>query len=93
MNALPATIPHAAEAAAQRWGDALALIEGSTRFTFAELWDECRRAASALIERGVPALEYVVRGAIAPTAAARSASSPRQIASRVRATAIVGGTD
>jgi acyl-CoA synthetase (AMP-forming)/AMP-acid ligase II len=53
MNALPATIPHAAEAAAQRWGNALALIEGSTRFTFAELWDECRRAASALIERGV----------------------------------------
>ena len=53
MNALPATIPHAAEAAAQRWPDALALIEGSTRFTFAELWDECRRAASALLERGV----------------------------------------
>ena len=47
MTALPATIPHAAEAAARRWPDALALIEGSTRFTFAELWDECRRAASA----------------------------------------------
>ena len=47
MTALPATIPHAAEAAARRWGDNLALIEGSARFTFAELWDECRRAASA----------------------------------------------
>lgn len=51
--ALPATIPHAAEAAARLWPDALALIEGDARFTFAELWDECRRAASALIERGV----------------------------------------
>lgn len=53
MNALPATIPHAAEAAARRWGDALALIEGSARLTFVELWDESRRAASALLERGV----------------------------------------
>jgi acyl-CoA synthetase (AMP-forming)/AMP-acid ligase II len=53
MNALPATIPHAAEAAARRWGDALALIEGDARFSFAEIWDECRRAASALLERGV----------------------------------------
>lgn len=51
--ALPATIPHAAGAAARLWPDALALIEGDARFTFAELWDECRRAASALIERGV----------------------------------------
>lgn len=53
MTALPATIPHAAEAAAHRWPDALALIEGEARFTFAQLWDECRRAASALLERGV----------------------------------------
>jgi acyl-CoA synthetase (AMP-forming)/AMP-acid ligase II len=53
MTALPATIPHAAEAAARRWPDALALIEGDARFTFAELWDECRCAASALLERGV----------------------------------------
>lgn len=50
---LPATIPNAAEAAAARWPDALALIEGDARFTFAELWHECRRAASALIARGV----------------------------------------
>ncbi|AUX68980.1 fatty acid--CoA ligase [Porphyrobacter sp. HT-58-2] len=53
MSALPATIPHAAAAAARRWGNELALIEGNTRFTFAELWDECRRTASALLERGV----------------------------------------
>jgi len=53
MNTLPATIPHAAEAAARRWPDALALIEGGARFTFAVLWDECRRAASALHQRGI----------------------------------------
>ncbi len=53
MTALPATIPHAAEAAARRWPDCLALIEGDARFTFADLWDECRRAASAMLERGV----------------------------------------
>jgi acyl-CoA synthetase (AMP-forming)/AMP-acid ligase II len=53
MTALPPTIPHAAQAAAHRWPDALALIEGEARYTFAELWDECRRAASALLERGV----------------------------------------
>ena len=53
MTALPATIPHAAEAAARRWPNALALIEGGSRFTFTDLWTECRRAASALIERGV----------------------------------------
>jgi HIP---CoA ligase len=53
MTALPATIPHAAEAAARRWPEALALIEGESRFTFAELWSECRGAASALLERGI----------------------------------------
>jgi len=50
---LPLTIPHAAEAAAHRWGDAVALIEGKETRTFAQLWDEARAAASALLERGV----------------------------------------
>jgi len=50
---LPLTIPHAAEAAAQRWPDEVALIEGSETRTFSELWQECRAAASALLERGV----------------------------------------
>ena len=53
MTALPPTIPHLAEAAARRWPDALALIEGDDRRTFNELWQECRAAASALLERGV----------------------------------------
>jgi acyl-CoA synthetase (AMP-forming)/AMP-acid ligase II len=50
---LPLTIPHAAEAAAQRWPDEVALIEGGVTRTFAQLWQECRAAASALRERGV----------------------------------------
>lgn len=50
---LPLTIPHAAEAAAQRWPDEVALIEGQQTWTFAALWQECRAAASALIARGV----------------------------------------
>jgi len=53
MSTLPATIPHIAEAAARRWPDQLALIEGGARATFAEIWDECRAAASALLARGV----------------------------------------
>jgi acyl-CoA synthetase (AMP-forming)/AMP-acid ligase II len=53
MTALPLTIPHAAEAAARRWPDAVALIEGAETRTFAQLWQECRAAASALLERGV----------------------------------------
>jgi HIP---CoA ligase len=50
---LPATIPHAAERAASRWGDAPALIENGETWSFAQLWTECRRAASALLARGV----------------------------------------
>lgn len=51
--ALPLTIPHTAAEAARRWGNETALIEGDDRRTFAELWDECRAAASALLARGV----------------------------------------
>ena len=53
MTALPPTIPHLAQAAARRWPDVLALIEGNDRRTFAQLWEECRAAAAALLERGV----------------------------------------
>lgn len=47
MIALPQTIPHAAEAAAKRWPDALALIEGNDQRTFAQLWAESRRVGCA----------------------------------------------
>ncbi|MFM6950652.1 MAG: FadD3 family acyl-CoA ligase [Chakrabartia sp.] len=50
---LPLTIPHVAAAAALRWADEVALIEGQGSWTFAELWQECRAAASALLERGI----------------------------------------
>lgn len=50
---LPLTIPHAAEAAAQRWPHEVALIEGGQTRTFEQLWQECRAATSALLERGV----------------------------------------
>ena len=52
-EALPPTIPHVAAAAARRWPDAVALIEGAQSWTFAALWDDCRAAASALLARGV----------------------------------------
>lgn len=59
MTGLPLTIPHVAEAAAHRWPDALALIEGGDRRTFWQVWHECRTAASALLERGIGAGDRV----------------------------------
>lgn len=52
-EALPLTIPHAAQAAARRWGDELALIEGEETRTFAQLWQECRAVASGFMSAGV----------------------------------------
>lgn len=59
LNPLPLTIPHAAEAAARAWPDAPAVIEGEVTWTFAELWQHCRAAASALLARGVVAGDRV----------------------------------
>ena len=53
LDPLPLSIPHAAEAAARRWPDEVALIEAGKTRTFAQLWQECRAAASAMLERGV----------------------------------------
>lgn len=50
---LPPTIPHAAALAAQRWGEAPALLEHGETWSFTQLWEHSRAAASALIERGV----------------------------------------
>lgn len=52
-EALPPTIPHAAAWAAQHWGDAPALVEHGETWSFNELWDQCRAAASALLARGI----------------------------------------
>ena len=49
----PSTIPHAVMMAAERWEDLPALLEGGEEWSFTRLWAECRRAASALLARGV----------------------------------------
>jgi len=53
LEALPPTIPHAAALAAERWGDAPALLEHGEVWSFNQLWARCREAASALLARGV----------------------------------------
>ncbi len=53
LNPLPATIPHAAEAAAKTWPDAPAVIEAAVTWTFGDLWDRSRAGASALLARGI----------------------------------------
>lgn len=59
LSPLPATIPHAAEAAARTWPDAPAVIEGGETWTFAQLWDRSRAGASALLARGIGAGDRV----------------------------------
>lgn len=54
MNAdLPPTIPHAAEAAARRFGDAPAIVEAGKTWSFATLWHHARTAAAAFIAAGI----------------------------------------
>lgn len=53
MDNRSATIPHAAAAAAARWPDAPGLIVGDRTWTFAELWSDARRAASAMLASGI----------------------------------------
>lgn len=50
---LPLTIPHAAEMAAARWGEAPALLERGETWSFNRLWAECRRAAAAFLSQGL----------------------------------------
>jgi acyl-CoA synthetase (AMP-forming)/AMP-acid ligase II len=52
LTPLPPTIPHAAMQAAARWGSAPALIERGETWSFAELWEQCRRAAAAFLAVG-----------------------------------------
>jgi acyl-CoA synthetase (AMP-forming)/AMP-acid ligase II len=56
---LPQTIPHAAAAAAARWGDAPAVLERGEVWSFNQLWAECRRAAAAYHAQGVGAGDRV----------------------------------
>lgn len=50
---LPPTIPHAAALAAERWGDAPALLEYGETWSFNHLWAECRKVAAAMLARGI----------------------------------------
>lgn len=52
-DGLPSTIPHVAEAAAKRWGDAPALLEGGEEWSFNTLWTKARETASAFIADGI----------------------------------------
>lgn len=47
------TIPHMAHDAAKLWGDAPALIENGETWSYAKLWHETCRAASAFIAHGI----------------------------------------
>jgi HIP---CoA ligase len=59
LDPLPQTIPHAAQAAAETWPDAPAVLENGEVWSFAELWQRSRAAASALLARGVVAGDRV----------------------------------
>lgn len=50
---LPPTIPHAAALAAERWGEAPALLERGETWSFNRLWAECRKVAAAMLARGI----------------------------------------
>jgi acyl-CoA synthetase (AMP-forming)/AMP-acid ligase II len=53
MTGLAETIPAAARDAAMRLGDSVALIEGARSWTFRDLYQDARAAASAYLARGV----------------------------------------
>ena len=52
-NPLPSTIPHVAEDAARRWGDAPALLENGEEWSFNQLWQRARQSASAFLAQGI----------------------------------------
>ena len=53
MGQWPQTIPGAARHAAEAWPDQPGLIVGAQTWTFAELWADARRAASAMLASGI----------------------------------------
>lgn len=59
LDPLPPTIPHAAQAAARTWPDAPAVLENGEVWSFAELWQRSRAAASALLGRRISAGDRV----------------------------------
>jgi acyl-CoA synthetase (AMP-forming)/AMP-acid ligase II len=53
MSELSPTIPHLAQAAAQRFGDAAAILEAGETWSYQQLWDKVRQAASAMLKAGI----------------------------------------
>ena len=53
QGALPKTIPHLCAHAAERFASAPAVLEGGETWSYAELWERARRAASAMLAHGV----------------------------------------
>ncbi|HKT77617.1 MAG TPA: FadD3 family acyl-CoA ligase [Sphingobium sp.] len=53
MGNWPPTIPHAAQAAAEKWPDQPGIIESDRQWSFAEVWADARAAASAFLASGV----------------------------------------
>lgn len=52
-DTLPQTIPHVAADAAQRWGDTDAVVEEGEVWSFNELWQRARAAASAFLAHDI----------------------------------------
>lgn len=50
---LPPTIPHLAQAAAAKWGDAAAVLEHGETWSFDQLWEKVRAAAAAFLAAGI----------------------------------------
>lgn len=53
MPATPPTIPHLVATAASRWNKASAVIQDGEIWSFSQLWQKCRMAASAFIGEGI----------------------------------------
>ena len=53
MTDLPLTIPHLAQAAARKYGDAPAILDQGETWSYVQLWQNVQRAASALLLCGV----------------------------------------
>ena len=50
---LPPTIPHLAQAAAVKWGDAPAVLEDGETWSFNQLWDKVCAATAAFLAAGI----------------------------------------
>ena len=79
MTSLPGTIPQVLDRIADQFSEHAALVTPDRRLTFAELRDEVRRAAAAMVDMGVQAGDRVAMATNSNRMSAKSlaqASSP-----------------